>query len=56
MDIDSDGELVSRYGLQIPVVTVNGKVRFRGQVNLVLLQRLLDAAQTSRSKEGEGPR
>jgi hypothetical protein len=27
----------------VPVVTVNGKVRFRGEVNNVLLDRLLRA-------------
>ena len=43
VDIDRDAELVALYGLQVPVVTVNGKVRFRGQVNGVLLERLLRA-------------
>src|SRR4051794_30415320 len=43
VDIDSDADLKTRYGLQVPVVTVNGKVRFRGQVNRVLLDRLLRA-------------
>jgi glutaredoxin len=41
VDIARDAELVAQYGLQVPVVTVNGKVRFRGQVNPVLLERLL---------------
>ena len=36
-------ELVALYGEQVPVVTVDGKVRFRGGVNRVLLQRLLEA-------------
>jgi glutaredoxin len=43
VDIDHDPELAARYGEHVPVVTVNGKVRFRGAVNEVLLQRLLRA-------------
>src|SRR5258708_1383124 len=43
-DVDADPELAARYGLEVPVVEINGKVRFRGVVNPVLLQRLFDAA------------
>jgi glutaredoxin len=43
IDVDSDPELVALHGEWIPVVTVNGKVRFRGGVNRVLLERLLNA-------------
>jgi glutaredoxin len=43
VDVDSDPELQARYGEHVPVVTVNGKVRFRGRVNPVLLRRLLEA-------------
>ena len=42
-DIDADPELVAKYNTEVPVVAVNGKVRFRGQVNPVLLERLLTA-------------
>ncbi len=42
-DVDADPETASRYGCCVPVVTVNGKVRFRGSVNPVLLNRLLQA-------------
>ena len=42
-DIDESADLVSAYGNCVPVVTINGKVRFRGHVNEVLLQRLLEA-------------
>ena len=41
VDVDTDPELASQYGLCVPVVTVNGQVRFRGRVNPVLLRRLL---------------
>lgn len=40
-DIDRDPELVREYGECVPVVTIDGKVRFRGAVNRVLLERLL---------------
>lgn len=43
IDVDGDPDLTNRYGPEVPVVTVNGKLRFRGQVNPVLLRRLLEA-------------
>ncbi len=43
VDIDADPELAARYGHEVPVVAVNGKVRFRGVVNPALLERLLAA-------------
>ena len=42
-DVDAEPELAERHGDCVPVVTVNGKVRFRGAVNPVLLERLLRA-------------
>lgn len=41
VDVDTDTSLADRYGLEVPVVTVDGEVRFRGRVNVVLLRRLL---------------
>ncbi len=41
VDIDDDPQLVRDYGDCVPVVTIDGKVRFRGVVNRVLLERLL---------------
>src|SRR4051812_11795956 len=35
-DVDDDPALVADYGECVPVVAINGKVRFRGQVNAVL--------------------
>jgi glutaredoxin len=43
IDIDADPALVAAHGLTVPVVAVQGKVRFRGVVNPVLLERLLEA-------------
>jgi glutaredoxin len=41
-DVDADPESAAQFGDSIPVVTVNGKVRFRGLVNRAMLQRLLE--------------
>lgn len=43
VDVDADPTLAERYGNEVPVVTVNEQVRFRGIVNPVLLRRLLRA-------------
>lgn len=42
-DITGSADLVREHGEWIPVVTVNGRVRFRGRVNEVLLRRMMDA-------------
>lgn len=42
-DVDTDPALVERFGMCVPVIEVNGKVRMRGRFNRVLFQRLLDA-------------
>jgi hypothetical protein len=42
-DVDADPKLRAQYDDCVPVVMVNGKVRFRGQVNPLLLERLLRA-------------
>ena len=41
VNIDADPELRARYHTCVPVVVIDGKERFRGRVNSVLLQRLL---------------
>jgi glutaredoxin len=51
VDIDHDPELVAKYNTEVPVVTVNGKVRFRGVVNPALLERLL-VAESQQSGSG----
>lgn len=40
-DITDDAEKMKKYGGQIPVVFFDGKLRFKGKVNEVLLRRLL---------------
>ena len=41
VDIDSDSSLRERFNECVPVVEINGKLRFRGRINEVLLGRLL---------------
>lgn len=41
IDIDQDDKLCQLYDQCVPVVWINGKERFRGRVNEVLLARLL---------------
>ncbi len=43
IDVDTDPDLRAKYDTEVPVVAVNGKVRFRGVVNPALLDRLLTA-------------
>ncbi len=43
VDIDSDAGLKEKYGECVPVLTLDGKVYFRGKINRVLLRRLLVA-------------
>lgn len=50
VDVDADPELRERYGLEVPVVAVAGKVRFRGLVDPVLLERLLKAEAPGRRR------
>lgn len=43
VDVDTDPALAERYGHTVPVVLVDGKVRFKGVVNPVLFDRLMAA-------------
>jgi glutaredoxin len=52
VDIDQDPDLVAKYNTEVPVVTVNGKIRFRGVVNPALLQRLLAAESREPGSSG----
>jgi glutaredoxin len=54
VDIDLDPEVAAKYDTEVPVVTVNGKVRFRGVVNPALLERLLQA-ECRRADSSEPP-
>jgi glutaredoxin len=41
IDIDSDPQLHERFDHCVPVVEIDGQIRFRGRVEPVLLRRLL---------------
>ena len=43
IDVDTAADLVREHGDCVPVVAINGRVRFRGHVNAVLLTRILDS-------------
>jgi glutaredoxin len=45
IDITADPELAEKFDTCVPVVEIDGKIRFRGQVDPVLLRRLLDHAR-----------
>jgi hypothetical protein len=44
IDIDQDPNLVAKFGTCVPVVEIDGRVRFRGRINEVLLRRLIEGA------------
>lgn len=44
IDIDNDPKLVEAYGQEVPVIAIGGKVRFKGKINPILLERLLKQA------------
>jgi glutaredoxin len=41
IDIDADPALLKQFNECAPVVEIDGKVRFRGRINEVLLSRLV---------------
>ncbi len=41
VDVDDDATLRERFNECVPVVEIDGKVRFRGRVDPVLLRRLI---------------
>lgn len=47
VDIDRFPELFKQHSQSVPVVEIDGRIRFRGAVSRVLLQRLIDAHQRS---------
>jgi glutaredoxin len=41
VDIDLDSALCEKFNECVPVVEIDGKVRFRGRIDPILLRRLL---------------
>ena len=48
-DIDTDEHLRKTFGDCVPVVLINGKIRFRGRIQAALLTRLLRNESARRS-------
>jgi glutaredoxin len=45
VDIDADPTLRMRFDASVPVVEIDGRVRFRGRVEPILLRRILRSAE-----------
>ena len=50
VDIDREPEFVEKFDTCVPVVEIDGRVRFRGRVTRELLQRLIRGATTQAKK------
>jgi hypothetical protein len=50
IDIDNDPQLRQRFNVCVPVVEIEGKIRFRGKVDPVLLRRTLRAERRRRKQ------
>lgn len=53
VDIDDDPQLVRQFGESVPVVEINGRIRFRGGVERLLLKRIIDAEECRERLESE---
>lgn len=42
VDIDKDAILIAKFTTDVPVVEIDGKVRFKGRVDEILLRRLIE--------------
>jgi glutaredoxin len=42
VDVDADPELVARYGMEVPVVAINGRKAFKFRVSAAELRERLD--------------
>jgi len=49
VDVDQHPELKAKYDTTVPVVAIDGKKRFKGVINPVLLERLIAAEARARS-------
>ena len=43
VNVDDDSALVAQFNECVPVVEIDGKIRFRGRVDPILLRRLLSS-------------
>ncbi|MFM7055317.1 MAG: glutaredoxin family protein [Planctomycetota bacterium] len=55
VDIDGDPQLMRQFGESIPVIEIDGRVRFRGRIDWRLLQRMIEAAELRSSLHDSDP-
>jgi len=55
VNIDAEPRLVELHNDRVPVVAIDGKVRFWGRLNSLLLHRLLDAEARRRPETKKPP-
>ena len=48
VDIDKDAILIAKFTTCVPVVEVDGKIRFKGRIDEMLLRRLIEGSRPSR--------
>jgi hypothetical protein len=53
IDISENPQLTRQFGESIPVVILDSRVRFRGAVDPLLMQRIVDAAQMRQRHAGD---
>jgi glutaredoxin len=52
IDIDGDPQLIEQFHTWVPVVELDGKVRFRGDVDELLLRRLIEGTPPRKETGG----
>lgn len=45
VDIDKDAVLIAKFTTCVPVVEIDGKIRFKGRIDEMLLRRLIEGSQ-----------
>jgi len=56
INVETDQDLMTRFGTIVPVVEIDGKLRFRGGINEFLLRRLIEGtAPIETSTENTNP-
>lgn len=54
INIDIRPELQERFGTMIPVVEIDGVIRFHGRVDEILLRRMIEGASEVEAEQGGG--
>jgi glutaredoxin len=53
VDIDADPQLRERFDTCVPVVEIDGRIRFRGRVEAALLRRIIQRSVDERGEFGD---